>query len=217
MTGTPQPARLPGNAQLAAGEQIQMGGRFMYSTVVSYAHTELVLTNRRLYASRPNMAFGFIPVGTQNAAYPVENIAGVSSSTRFDILGVVFGVFAILAGIVAAMIPGLVFWLGILLIVFGVLFIVGAPKQSVDVQNSGGGNIAFPVSFFERSRTVEFANAVSQTLAHGASVGRQSTAPAMPPAGDAAARLEQLDALRSQGLISDAEYAAKRSEVLGRL
>ena len=217
MTGNAQPARLPGNAQLAPGEQIQMGGRFMYSTVVFYVHTELVLTNRRLYASRPNMAFGFIPVGTQNAAYPVENIAGVSSSTRFDILGVIFGIFAILAGVVAALIPGLVFWLGILLIVFGVLFIVGAPKQSVDVQNSGGGNIAFPVSFFERSRTVAFANAVSQTLAHGAAAGRPSAPAAMAPAGDAEARLRQLEGLRSQGLISDAEYTAKRSEVLGRL
>ena len=214
MTGLAQPARLPGNAQLAPGEQIQMGGRFMYSTAVFYAHTELVLTSRRLYASRPNMAFGFIPVGSSNSAYPVENIAGVSSGTKFDILGVLFGVVGIGAGVLALMIPGAAI-LGLLLVALGLLVIVGAPKQAISVMNSGGGEIRFPVSFFERQRTVEFANAVSQTLARGAAAPRQAPlAFAQPAADDPAARLQRLEALRGQGLISDAEFAAKRAEVL---
>ena len=35
--------------------------------------------------------------------------------------------------------------------------------------------------------------------------------------GDPAERLAQLDQLRAQGLLSDAEYATKRQEIIGRL
>ena len=35
--------------------------------------------------------------------------------------------------------------------------------------------------------------------------------------GHPADRLAQLDQLRAQGLLSDAEYAAKRQEIIGRL
>ena len=99
----PQLVALPGGAQLAPEETVLMGGRFMYSTIVFYEHTELVLTNRRFYARRPNMNFGLIPVGGNNSAYPVENIAGVSSGTEFRIGNVIIGILAALVGVFALM------------------------------------------------------------------------------------------------------------------
>ena len=50
-------------------------------------------------------------------------------------------------------------------LLLGLASIIGAPKQAIDVMNSGGGRISFPVSVFERDRTVEFANRVSEALA----------------------------------------------------
>jgi len=84
-----QPTTLPGGASLAPGEVPLVGDTFMFSTIAFYLHTELVLTNRRLYAVRPNTIFGLIPVGTGHSNYPVENIAGVSAGTRFDVVGAI--------------------------------------------------------------------------------------------------------------------------------
>ena len=44
-----------------------------------------------------------------------------------------------------------------------------------------------------------------------------AAAPPATPAGDTASSLAALDSLRSQGLITEEEYQAKRSEILGRL
>jgi hypothetical protein len=76
--------RLPGGAALAPGELIVVEDSFMYSTIAFYLHTDLALTNRRLYAVRPNTMLGLIPVGTARSNFPVENIAGVNAWTRFE-------------------------------------------------------------------------------------------------------------------------------------
>jgi len=213
-----QPIRLPGGAQLAAGETPLVGDRFMFSTIAFYLHTELVLTDRRLYALRPTVLFGLIPVGTSRSNFPIENIAGINAGTRFDVLGVLFGVIGVLFGIGAFFIPG-VSLLGLLLALLGLAVIIGAPKQAIEVMNSGGGQISFPVSVFERDRTVEFANRVSEALAR-TSTRANSTAPVAPqqaPSGATADALRNLQALHDQGLITDGEFDAKRGEILGRL
>ena len=219
--GISQPTSLPGGAQLAPGEEILLGDRFMMSTIVFYAHTELVLTNRRLYAVRPNLTLGLIPVGAGRSAFPVENIAGISAGTRFDILGVVFGIFGVLAAIVAFGVPSAA-PLGVLLLILGIVVFVNAPKQAIEVMNSGGGTIRFPVSFFERERTVEFGNRVSEAVARTSARGvgnATSLAPRVAGAApvDPEEALTRLESLRGKGLITDSEYAEKRGEILGRL
>ena len=209
---------LPGGAQLAPGETVLVSSRFMFSTVAFYLSTELVLTNRRLYAVRPNTLLGLIPVGTARSNFPVENVAGVNAGTRFDVLGVVFGAVAVLVGLGAFSIPGAGF-LGILLLLLGVPALIGAPKQAIEVMNSGGGLIRFPVSVFERKRTLEFASSVSEAMARSTT----SYAPAQSAGGsglearDPSAALRDLQRLRDQGLITADEYAAKRREILTRL
>ncbi len=212
-----QPATLPGGAPLAPGEVPLVGDTFRFSTIAFYLHTELVLTNRRLYAVRPNTIFGLIPVGTGHSNYPVENIAGVSAGTRFDVLGVILGVLAVLVGLAAVAIPGAA-PLGVLLLILAVAAIAGAPKQAIEVMNSGGGVIRFPVSVFERGRTFEFANRVSEAVAR-TSPRAAATASIAPIAsdGDPASALRRLEGLRDQGLITEPEYAAKRAEILARL
>lgn len=143
----------------------------------------------------------------------------MNAGTRFDLLGVIFGIVAILFGGVWVQVPGIEIFGG-LLIVLGATVIVGAPKQAVEVMNSGGGVIRFPVSLFDRSRTMDFANRVSEAVAR-TSRGAQTSLQPMPAAVDAqggpSEALGQLENLRGQGLISSDEYAAKRAEILARL
>jgi hypothetical protein len=212
---------LPGGAPLAPGETPLVGDSFMLSTIAFFLHTELVLTNRRLTAVRPHTILGLIPVGTDRQSFPIENIAGVSSATRFDILGVIFGAVGALVGIAALAIPAAA-WLGVILIVIGLASIIGAPKQAIEVMNSGGGKIRFPVSVLERSRTVLFANQMAEAVARTTGGGRYPApvAGSAPDGGMAANPTEAMQHvrnLREQGLISDAEFAAKRSEILSRL
>lgn len=190
----------------------------MFSTVAFYLHTELVLTNRRLYAVRPSVMFGLLPVGTSRSNFPVENIAGVNASTKFDVLGVVFGLAGVLFGLVAAAIPG-VGILGVFLILLGIASIIAAPKQSIEVMNSGGGLIPFRVSVLERGKTLEFANRVAEAIARNSKDGT-STNPAIASNTDrldAGAALRHLMDLQQQGLITEDEYTVKRGEILGRL
>jgi hypothetical protein len=188
----------------------------MYSTIAFYLHTEMALTNRRFIAARPSTLLGLIPVGTSRSSYPIENIAGVSAGTRFDVLGVIFGAVAVLFGLGSLAIPQAQV-LGVLLIVLGVAAIIGAPKQYVEVMNSGGGAIRFPVSVFERGRTLEFAGRVSEAIARSPRDQRPLAATSRPISADPGGALRQLDLLRSQGLVTEAEYSEKRREILSRL
>lgn len=178
-----QPGQLPGGAPLAQGEVPLVGDQFMLSTLAFYLHTNLVLTSRRLYAIRPSVLLGLIAVGRTQSSFPIENVAGVNAGTRFDLLGVIFGILAILFGGVWVQVPGIEIFGG-LLIVLGATVIVGAPKQAVEVMNSGGGVIRFPVSLFDRSRTMDFANRVSEAVAR-TSRGAQTSLQPMPAAVDA--------------------------------
>ena len=213
----------PKGVALAPDEGVHIAEVFMYSTVAFYLRTELALTNRRFIAARPNTVLGLIPVGTSRASYPIENIAGVSAGTRFDILGVLFGGLALLFGLGTLGIDTARV-LSVLLILLGASAVINAPKQWVEVMNSGGGAVRFPVSVFERGRTLEFAGRVSETIARTSrgQIGTFGAAAAPAPAAhaepaDPSAALRQLDQLRSQGLITDDEFAAKRQAVIDRL
>lgn len=210
--------RVPGGVALAPDESTLIADRFMHSTVAVHLHTELAFTNRRFIAARPSTLLGLIPVGTSRSSYPIENIAGINAGTRFDVLGVIFGAVALLVGLGALNVPA-ARGLAVLLILLGAGAIVGAPKQFVEVMNSGGGTIKFPVSVFERGRTLEFASRVSEAIARSPKGSRafRDTAPTSPAPADASGALRQLEQLRGQGLITDAEFAAKRQDVLNRL
>jgi hypothetical protein len=210
--------RVPGGVALAPDESTLIEDSFMYSTVAFYLHTDLALTNRRFIAARPSTILGLIPVGTSRSSYPIENVAGVNAGTRFDVLGVIFGAVALLVGIAGVSYPG-VQVVAVVSILLGAAAIIGAPKQHIEIMNSGGGTITFPVSVFERGRTLEFANRVSEAIARSSRGALSARDVERPGRGstDATGALRQLDQLRTQGLITEAEFATKRQDVLNRL
>jgi hypothetical protein len=92
--------------------------------------------------------------------------------------------------------------------------------HKAQITNTGGGNIRFPVSFFDRGRIIEFTNNVSATLAQMNIYDRSpnfATPAALPSQPNVTEAMTNLNRLHEQGLISDAEFAAKRTEILGRL
>ena len=109
--------------------------------------------------------------------------------------------------------------LGLLLALLGLGVIVGAPKQAIEVMNSGGGLIVFPVSAFERGRTLDFAGRVSEAIARSSRGGRVADEASPPSVGgtDPSRALLDLQRLRDQGLVTEREYSAKRAEILSRL
>ena len=215
------PGSLPGGAALAPGEQIILRERFLLSTIAFYLHTEWVLTNRRLFVIRPNTAFGLIKVGSGRSNYPIEAISGVDASTRFDIIGVIVGLFGLVFGLAALTVPAAAV-LGVILIALGLGAIIGAPKAAISVTNSGGGRVGFPASVLERSRINDFANRVSEAVVRTTHQSRTEPAigapsPVAGQSADPAAALQRLVSLRDQGLITPEEYTAKRADVVSRL
>jgi hypothetical protein len=145
----PPPERLPDGAQIAAGEYPLMGASFMLSTVAFFLHTRIAVTNRRLYAVRPNTFIGLVPVGAARSNYPLENIAGVNAASRFSVIGAIVAVVLFFFGIALLGQPRSESG-GIVLIVLSVLLALNTPRQAIQVMNTGGGTIQFPVSVFER-------------------------------------------------------------------
>lgn len=221
-------AVVPSGVALAPGEHAHIGESFMYSTIAFYLHTELALTDRRFIASRPNTLLGLIRVGTSRSSYPIENVAGVSAGTRFDILGIIFGGFALLVGLGGLGLGsagggGGLGLLSVLLIAIGASSVINAPKQWVEVMNSGGGAVRFPVSVFERGRTLEFAGRVSETMARaprgqlGAASNLRESSTSGTPSPSPSDALQQLESLRVQGLVTEDEFASKRRDIIDRL
>jgi hypothetical protein len=212
----PAPQSLPDGAPIAPGEFPLLGGNFMLSVVGFFLHTRIVVTNRRLYAVRPNTFFGLIPVGAARSNYPLENIAGVNAATRFSVIGAFVAIVLFFLGVSLLNQPRSSAF-GVVLIVLSLLLATNTPRQAIQVMNSGGGAIQFPVSVFERSRTVAFAHAVSEVLARRDVAVSPPEALAAPPAADPASAMAQLNSLRTQGLISEDEFAAKRAQILDRI
>src|SRR5436309_7022952 len=91
--------RLPSGVILAKDEIVRAVGEFFVSNVFVYLKLNLVLTNKRLAGEKPNTFLGFIPVGTEKVSYPLNNVAGVNTSTRIAPLVHIFGVLLVIGGI----------------------------------------------------------------------------------------------------------------------
>src|SRR5204862_6530399 len=74
--------RLPSGVILAKDEIVRAVGEFFVSNVFVYLKLNLVLTTKRLAGEKPNTFLGSIPVGTEKVSYPLNNVAGLNTSTR---------------------------------------------------------------------------------------------------------------------------------------
>jgi hypothetical protein len=205
---------LPGGASLAPGEDVRLMARFMASTLAFYTHTELGITNRRIYGERPQLAAGLVPLGRERSDFPIGNVAGITIRTGLSVSTFVLGLLWSGVGLwLALFAQPLRTELGLILLIAAILLVAASPQLAIEIMNSGGGTIQFPVSVLERSRALEFANAVSRLLA----AEPESHQLAQKTQSNAVGALRELESLLSEGLITQAEYDSKRADVLNRV
>lgn len=207
-------AAIPGVA-LAADERVLDDRQFSASNVLFFLHLRFATTNRRVVGRAPNTLLGVIPVGSTLVNYPLPNVAGIAIRTRVSTAAVLLGLLFVLAGIGAKGGNGVA-------IVIGLLFLFVSLRTEIAITNSGGQTIGHRVAIWDRSSASAFIQGVGTLLAAPAERrGMTSDSPgtAQPAERSDAVRdgLVRLNQLRDQGLITAAEFDAKRRELLGRL
>jgi hypothetical protein len=202
-------ADLPEGVRLAPGELVIGAGGFSFSTLLFFLHWDMAVTSKRLVGRTPNTVAGVVPLGSTSVSYPLANIAGVVTRTRFSLLWFVVGLLFVLGGMGGR---------NIFAIVIGLLAIAASYNAQIFITNTGGGHIAHNVAFFDRGRANSFVrevNAAIATYAHqipGPNVS--SVGPAPPSAAD---RFDELVRLRKAGHLTQEEYEAKRRDLVDRL
>ena len=151
--------RLPSGVILAKDEIVRAVGEFFVSNVFVYLKLNLVLTNKRLAGEKRNTFLGFIPVGTEKVSYPLNNVAGVNTSTRIAPLPLIFGVLLVIGGISEGLQLG---WFAVLL---GLILLAGCYQAQLNVENSGGGKIKHRISVFNKASAQSFAQEINTMIA----------------------------------------------------
>jgi hypothetical protein len=205
-----QDLSVPEGVSLAPGEQVLGSGRFSVSNVLFFIHWQLVITNRRIVGRVPNTILAVIPLGFNQVSYPLPNVAGVAVRRAYSAGVFLFGVLFVLFGIS----PQASSPVGA--IVIGLLLIVAAFRNSIQVTNSGGDKIRHSVSFMDRAAAETFVQQVNTAIATHAHPTGQAASTA-GPSSSASDALAELQRLRDQGHVTPDEFEAKRREIIARL
>jgi membrane-bound ClpP family serine protease len=178
----------------------------------------MVVTNRRVMGRIPNTTLhGTIPLGFNQFSYPLANVAGVGFGRAYSVAAFLIGAILILAGLANFSSPGGTAGGGLVLLILGILGILAAFKNYVQIMNSGGGNTDHLVSFLDRAAAEAFiqqVNTIIATHAHQPVI----VTPGNPPRGPSVSEaLSELQLLRDQGHVTSEEYEAKRNEIVSRM
>ncbi len=218
-SGEPMPS-LPAGARLAPGERPLLSARFRYGTLAFHLHTELVLTDRRLYATHPNTLLGLVGIGVSRGAVPVERIASIGSSSHLSIPAILLTAVAGWLAIIGFSTPDQAAY-GAIWLVFAAVLALWVPRQSIRVRTGGGGVVDLWVSILERGRATEFADRLSEAIINVRAGSPRSPGVPEPFPGarpeDSIEAMTQLNRLRELELISPEEFDAKRTEIIRRL
>ena len=198
---------LPEGVTLAPGEEVLGSGEFRVSNLLFFIRWTMFVTNKRLIGRVPNTILAVIPLGSNQVSYPLANVAGVSVKRAYSAFAFLLGVILLISGAASP---------NVLAIFIGVILLLAAFRNNIQVTNSGGDRIRHAVSILDRSAAEAFVqrvNTVIATHAHGVGAPAPSVA-ARSSAGEALAELQDL---RDAGHLTAEEFDAKRREIIGRL
>jgi hypothetical protein len=202
-------ADLPEGVLLTPGELVVGGGNFSFSTLLFFLHWNMAVTSRRLVGRTPNTIAGIVPLGSTSVSYPLANIAGVVTRTRFSLLWLVVGALFLLGGLQGP---------NIIAIAIGLVALAASYNAQIFITNSGGGHIGHNVAFFDRGAADGFVRDVNAAIATYAHQVLVPTLPsASPVAASASDTFAELLRLRDAGHLTQDEYEAKRRDVIDRL
>jgi len=120
------------------------------------------LTNKRVTGHTPNTLLGLIPLGKNQIAQPLKNIASVTSSTKFSFMRLLIGVVFLIAGFSTM---GSSFIGGVVLLILGAINILNCFTATFVITNNAGGGTNYEISILEKSKVIAFTNEVNTVIA----------------------------------------------------
>lgn len=105
----------------------------------------------------PNTLLGFIPLGADDSAMPLANVASVSTSTKFSVTRAAFGTLLFLLGLAIGD-----FWYVLCLV--GLSMMANSFSSALVIQNNGGGRNEIHVSALGGSKIQWMKDAINERL-----------------------------------------------------
>jgi len=136
--------------------------QFSLSVVAFWLKSELGVTSTRLVAKTPHTLLGLIPLGSEDFAQPLPNIAGVGVNTRVYPWRIIWAIVFLIAMIVLFKNDQPV--LGIIALIIAVVTGLNAMQAELSVQNNGGMVSYLRVSVLQQAKLKAFQEQVNQRL-----------------------------------------------------
>lgn len=149
------------NLNFAPGESNISATVVRPSLVLFWLKTEMAVTSRRVVTREPNTILGLVPLGYDDAAYPLNNVASAGVSIKFSLFRAVFGAIFFLLGL---SLLGSSAFLGFVVTLFGVSMLANALSSVLTLVNNGGGVSAVKVNVLDKRKLELFRDEVNHRL-----------------------------------------------------
>jgi hypothetical protein len=147
-----------GNLKFAPGETSVKEDSFSPNVLLFWLKTEIAVTTRRLVQHQPNTLLNVIPLGFQDAAFPLNNIASVGVEVKFSLRSFIAGVFLSILGLAFL---GKSAAVGLVLLVLGLSQLATCFSAALGITNTAGGVNYVRVSVFEKTKLEQFRDEVN--------------------------------------------------------
>jgi len=150
------------NTPLGKDETIIKEATFSPNLLLFWLKSHFVLTNKRLTGHAPNTLAGIIPLGKRNISQPLKTIASVSCVSKFWFGRLVTGLIFLTIGMV--MVAEISGFLGMIIALIGVGFVLTCYTAYFNVFNNGGLNMGTEVIITGQAQVESFANEINQVI-----------------------------------------------------
>lgn len=149
------------NLIFAPGETNISEAQFTQSLLLFWLKTDMAVTSRRFVARQPNTLVGLIPLGYQDVAFPLPNVASAGVSVKFSLARSILGALFVIGGLSALNQNAAA---GLVIFFIGLSLLANAASATLILTNSGGGVSALRVSLLEKAKLESFRNEVNSRL-----------------------------------------------------
>jgi hypothetical protein len=143
---------------LGRNESVVSNYQLAYSLILFFLKSQFSVTNKRLIAVVPNL-FLIVPVGQQDVSYPLNNIATVACSTNLNVKKLLGGTILALVGV------SMKSFLGIIILLFGIIIAVSGFETVILIRNNSGARIVYSIAPWESDRAREIVDDLNQVIA----------------------------------------------------
>ncbi len=147
---------------LSKDEQLVNEETFTTNLLLFWLKTNFALTTKRVMGNAPNTLMGIIPLGKNEITYPLKNIAGVASSTKFHFLRLIIGIFLVP---ISLSILTSSFLLAIVLLLLGALALLNCYTSTLVITNNAGQAPVVEVSILDKGKVQSFVNVINSKIA----------------------------------------------------